>query len=411
MPQKQKISVQTLPEIPSDWFNQLSSQIKTEHDLSSFMAQFMKQLVERSLKAELSEHLGTERIHAEASNSRNGYMSKTLKGSFGELSIQTPRDRKGTFEPILVRKGQTRFSAFDDQIIALYARGMSTRDIADMFMQLYGAEVSHSLISKVTEAVLDEVNIWRNRPLDEVYPIVYLDCIHIKVQDSKHVASKAVYVALGVNMDGKKELLGLWMSDNEGAKFWLAVLTELQNRGIQDIFIACVDGLTGFPDAISVAYPRTKVQLCIVHMVRNSLRYVSDKDMKLVAADLKSIYHAPSSDAALIALEDFALKWDDKYSRIAQTWRNHWANLCTFFDYPDEIRRAIYTTNAIESLNSVIRKAVKNRKIFPNDNAVYKVIYLAMLQASQKWTMPIRNWKPVLNRFSIELGDRVPPLS
>jgi putative transposase len=274
---------------------------------------------------------------------------------------------------------------------------MTTRDIADMFRQLYGAEVSHSLISKVTEAVLDEVNIWRNRALDAVYPIVYLDCIVVKVQDNKRVVNKAVYVALGVNLDGKKELLGLWMSDNEGSKFWLSVLTELQNRGIQDIFIACVDGLTGFPEGI-------------VHMVRNNLRYVADKDMKQVAADLKTIYHAVSNEAALLALDAFAQKWDAKYSRIAQTWRNHWANLCTFFDYPDEIRKAIYTTNAIESLNSVIRKAIKNRKIFPNDNSVYKVIYLAMLQASQKWTMPIRNWKPVLNRFSIELGDRVPPL-
>jgi len=411
MTQKQKPAVAALPPLPAEWLAQLSGHIKTEHDLSSFMGQFMKQLVERSLKTELTEHLSVEQVHNDAPNSRNGYMSKTLKGSFGELPIQTPRDRKGSFEPILVRKGQTRFTAFDDQIIALYARGMTTRDIADMFMQLYGAEVSHSLISKVTEAVLDEVNIWRNRPLDGVYPIVYLDCIHVKVQQDKRVINKAVYVALGVNMDGKKELLGLWMSDNEGSKFWLSVLTELQNRGLQDIFIACVDGLTGFPDAIGVAYPQTKVQLCIVHMVRNSLRYVADKDMKSVATDLKTIYHAPSADAALIALDAFAAKWDDKYSRIAQSWRNHWANLCTFFDYPDEIRKAIYTTNAIESLNSVIRKAIKNRKIFPNDNSVYKVIYLAMLQASQKWTMPIRNWKSVLNRFSIELGDRVPPLN
>ena len=418
MSQKQKASLAAAPAFSIELLDQLAAQVKTEHDLSSLMGQLMKQLVERSLKVELTEHLSAEQNSIEPQNgneirnpnSRNGYMSKTLKGSFGELTVQTPRDRKSTFEPILVRKGQTRFTAFDDQIIALYARGMTTRDIADMFMQLYGAEVSHSLISKVTEAVLDEVNIWRNRPLDAVYPIVYLDCIVVKVQDNKRVVNKAVYVALGVNMDGKKELLGLWMSDYEGSKFWLSVLTELQNRGIQDIFIACVDGLTGFPEAITVVYPRTKVQLCIVHMVRNSLRYVADKDMKQVAADLKTIYHAVSNDAALLALEAFAAKWDAKYSRIAQTWRNHWANLCTFFDYPDEIRKAIYTTNAIESLNSVIRKAIKNRKIFPNDNSVYKVIYLAMLQASQKWTMPIRNWKPVLNRFSIELGDRVPPL-
>ena len=407
----QKPQSPALPEIPAEWVNQLSSQVKTEADLSAIMAQLMKQLVERSLKAELGEHLSAEKQAGGIErNSRNGSTGKTLKGAFGELPIQTPRDRNGTFEPILVRKGQTRFTAFDDQIIALYARGMTTRDIADMFAQLYGAEVSHSLISKVTDAVIDEVRAWQNRPLDAVYPIVYLDCIVVKVQDNKSVVNKAVYVALGVNMDGKKELLGLWMSDNEGSKFWLNVLTELCNRGVSDIFIACVDGLKGFPDAIGAAFPQTKVQLCIVHMVRNSLRYVTDKDMKAVAADLKTIYHAPSNDAALLALDAFADRWDEKYSRISQMWRNHWANLCTLFEYPPEIRKAIYTTNAIESLNSVIRKAIKNRKIFPNDEAVFKVVYLAMLQASQKWTMPIRDWKMALNRFNIEFGDRVPPL-
>ena len=398
----------SLPEIPKELLEQWSSHIKTEHDLSDFMGSLMKQMVERSLKAELSDHLENEQS---TPNSRNGYTGKTLKGSFGELPIQTPRDRAGSFEPILVRKGQTRFTAFDDHIIALYARGMSTRDIAAMFQELYGAEISHSLISKVTDAVLDEVQTWQARPLDAVYPIVYLDCLVVKVQQDKRVINKAVYLALGVNMDGKKELLGLWISENEGSKFWLSVLTELQNRGVQDIFIACVDGLTGFPDAIAVAFPQTKVQLCIVHMVRNSLRYVSWKEMKSVAADLKNIYQAPTADEGERALETFAAKWDDKYASISKSWRNHWPNLCTIFDYPPEIRKIIYTTNAIESLNSVIRKAIKNRKIFPNDNAAFKMIYLAMLQASQKWTMPLHNWKAALNRFSIELGDRVPPLN
>lgn len=391
--------------LPEEVLNSWAGQIKTEHDLSGFMQSLMKQLVERSLKAELSSHLEAEESVA---NSRNGFMGKTLKGSFGEMPINTPRDRNGSFEPLLIRKGQTRFTAFDEHIIALYARGMTTRDIAALFQEIYGAEVSHALISKVTDAVLDEVRAWQHRPLDAVYPIVYLDCIVVKVHDNKRVINKSVYVALGVNMEGRKELLGLWMSENEGAKFWLSVLTELQNRGLKDIFFACVDGLSGFPEAIAAAYPRTKVQLCIVHMVRNSLRYVAAKDMKAVAAGLKNIYHAATTQEGKLALDEFAAKWDDKYPSIAKSWRSHWANLCTLFDYPEEIRKVIYTTNAIESLNSVIRKAIKNRKIFPNDEAVYKVLYLAMLYASQKWTMPIHHWKPALNRFAIEFGDRMP---
>jgi transposase-like protein len=370
----------------------------------------MKQVVEKALQAELSHHLDEDSAAGNA-NSRNGFMGKTLKGHFGDMPIQTPRDRAGAFEPTLVRKGQTRFTAFDDQILSLYARGMSTRDIANMFAEMYGAEISHSLISKVTDAVLEDVHAWQSRPLDAVYPIVYLDCIVVKVNQDQRVINKAIYLALGVNLEGKKELLGLWVSENEGAKFWLNVLTELQNRGVADIFIACVDGLTGFPDAIAAAYPNTKIQLCIVHMVRNSLRYVASKHMKAVATDLKTIYQAATREAAERALEAFAQQWDSQYASIAKSWRNHWVNLITLFEYPPEIRKVIYTTNAIESLNSVIRKAIKNRKIFPNDNAAFKVVYLAMLQASKKWTMPLRDWKAALNRFSVELGDRVPPLN
>jgi putative transposase len=402
---------QPQPEValPEELLSELVGSIRTEQDLSGVVRQLTKQLIERSLKAELSAHIEADHLERTA-NSRNGYTGKTLKGEFGEMPIQTPRDRSGTFEPILVRKGQTRFSAFDDQILSLYARGMSTRDIAAMFQELYGAEVSPTLISKVTEAVIDEVHTWQSRPLDAVYPIVYLDCIVIKVQQDKRVINKAMYLALGVNLQGQKELLGMWLSENEGSKFWLSVLTELQNRGVSDIFIACVDGLKGFPDAIATAFPRTKVQLCIVHMVRHSLRYVSYKDMKAVAADLKNIYHAPTMDAGLQALRAFADKWDDKYAHVSKSWFNHWDNISPLFDYPPEIRRIIYTTNAIESLNSVIRKAIKNRKIFPNDNSAFKLVYLAIMQASKKWTMPLRNWMAALNRFSIELGDRVPPL-
>lgn len=404
-----KSAKETLP-LPAGLVEQLASFVKTEQDLSLITNQLMKQVVERALQAELSHHLESDSTTGNA-NSRNGFMAKTLKGEFGEMPILTPRDRAGGFEPMLVRKGQTRFTAFDEQILSLYARGMSTRDIANMFAEMYGAEISHTLISKVTEAVLEEVHAWQSRRLDEVYPIVYLDCIVVKVNQDKRIINKAIYLALGVNLEGKKELLGLWVSENEGAKFWLNVLTELQSRGVADIFIACVDGLTGFPDAIAAAFPQTKIQLCIVHMVRNSLRYVASKHMKEVATDLKTIYHASTTEAAEYALESFAQKWDSQYASIAKSWRNHWLNLITLFDYPPEIRKVIYTTNAIESLNSVIRKAIKNRKIFPNDNAAFKVVYLAMLQASKKWTMPLRDWKAALNRFSVELGDRVPPLN
>lgn len=402
-------SEKEVPKLPTELLNQLTSFVKTEQDLTLVTNQLMKQVVERALQAELSHHLDAQGADAQP-NSRNGFMGKILKGQFGKIPIQTPRDRNGSFEPVLVRKNQTRFTAFDDQILALYAKGMSTRDIADMFGQMYGADISHSLISQVTEAVLDEVHIWQSRPLDAVYPIVYLDCLMAKVNHDKRVINKAVYLALGINLEGQKELLGMWISENEGSKFWLDVLTQLQNRGVHDILIACVDGLTGFPQAITTVFPKTQVQLCMVHMVRNSLRYVAAKHMKEVAHDLKMIYRSVTASEALEALDAFAKKWDDSYASIAKSWRNHWPNLITLFDYPDEIRKVIYTTNAIESLNSVIRKAIKNRKIFPNDNAAFKMIYLATQQASKSWTMPIQNWKAALNRFMIEFGDRVPPL-
>lgn len=402
---------ESFPNIDPKLIEELAKQIKTEHDLAALSRHLMKLTVERALTAELDDHLGYNKHAPEgknSGNSRNGATAKTLKGDFGEVQIHTPRDRKGTFEPLLVRKGQTRFTAFDDQILALYARGMTTRDIADMFQQMYGADISHSLIAKVTDAVLDEVVAWQNRPLEAVYPIVYLDCLVVKAQQDKRVINKSLYLALGVNMDGHKELLGLWIAETEGAKFWLSVLTELQNRGLQDIFIACVDGLSGFPDAIAAAYPKTRVQLCVVHMVRNSLRYVASKHMKAVAMDLKTIYQAPTREAAEQALDAFAAIWDDRYASIGKSWRQHWGSLITLFDYPPEIRKIIYTTNAIESLNSVIRKAIKNRKIFPGDTSVFKMVYLAIMNASQKWTMPLREWKPALNRFMIEYAERVP---
>ncbi len=323
------------------------------------------------------------------------------------MPIESPRDRDGSFEPQFVRKGQSRLTQMDDQILALYAKGLSTRDIVDAFKEMYDADISATLVSKVTERVIDQVHEWQNRPVDPIYPIVYLDCIVLKIRQDKRVINKSLYLALGINMEGQKELLGLWLAETEGAKFWLSVLTELKNRGLEDILIACVDGLKGFPDAIAAEYPQTKVQLCIVHMVRNSLRYVSWKDYRAVTADLKQIYKSATEQEARTALDDFAERWDGQYPQIARSWYNHWDNLITLFDYPPAIRKVIYTTNAIESLNSVIRKATKRRKLFPSDDAALKVAFLAIQQASKKWTMPIRDWKPALNRFIIEFGDRL----
>ena len=382
--------------------------IKTEADLNEFRQMLTKITVETALNAELDDHLGYSKYEAsDSSNSRNGFMGKTLQTDDGQFEIDTPRDREGSFEPQLVKKRQRRFTSMDDKILFLYAQGMSTREIVATFKEMYGADVSATLISKVTDAVLEQVVEWQSRPLDAVYPIVYLDCIVVKIRQDKQVINKAIYLALGVNMEGHKELLGLWLSENEGAKFWLNVLTELQNRGVKDILIACVDGLKGFPYAISTAFPDAQIQLCIVHMVRNSLKYVTWKDYKAVTADLKQVYQSVIEEEALLALDRFSDRWDDKYPQISKSWRTHWENLNTLFNYPEEIRKAIYTTNAIESLNSVISKAIKKRKLFHTDDSAKKVIYLAIQAASKKWTMPIRNWKAALNRFMIEFENRL----
>lgn len=382
--------------------------IKTESDLNDFRQMLTKVTVETALNAELNDHLGYDKHEkASSANSRNGYSRKTLRTEDGQFEVDTPRDREGSFEPRLVKKHQTRFTSMDDKILSLYAKGMTTREIVATFKEMYDADVSASLISRVTDAVIEQVIEWQSRPLDAVYPIVYLDCIVVKIRQDKQVINKAVYLALGVNLDGHKELLGMWLSENEGAKFWLNVLTELQNRGVKDILIACVDGLKGFPDAIHTAFPETQIQLCIVHMVRNSVKYVPWKDYKAVTADLKRIYQSVTEEEALQALAQFSEHWDDKYPQISRSWRSHWENLNTLFNYPEDIRKAIYTTNAIESLNSVIRKAIKKRKLFPTDDSAKKVIYLAIMDASKKWTMPIRNWKAAMNRFMIMFEDRL----
>lgn len=382
--------------------------IKTQKDLAEFSQMLTKVTVEAALNAELDEHLGYEKhAQSDTSNSRNGVSRKQLQTEDGTFELTTPRDRDGSFEPQLVGKHQRRFTSMSDKILSLYAKGMTTREIEATFLEMYGAEVSPTLISKVTDAVMDEVIEWQSRPLDAVYPIVYLDCIVVKVRQDKQVINKSIFLALGVNLEGYKDLLGMWIAENEGAKFWLNVLTELQNRGVKDILIACVDGLKGFPDAINTVYPNTRIQLCIVHMVRNSVKFVPWKDYKPVTADLKQIYQSVTEEEALKALDAFSERWDGKYPQISKSWRSHWQNLNTLFDYPEDIRKAIYTTNAIESLNSVIRKAIKKRKLFPSDDSARKVVYLAILDASKKWTMPIRNWKAALNRFMMEFEDRL----
>jgi transposase-like protein len=382
--------------------------IKTPQDLNEFSQMLKKITVEAALNPEMEDHLGYEK-HAQSvvKNNRNGKTTKRIKTEDGEFDLETPRDRDGSFEPKLVKKNQSRFTSMDEKILWLYAQGMSTREIVQAFDEWYGADISPTLISRVTNSVIDKVIEWQSRPLDPIYPIIYLDCIVVKVRQDKRVINKSIFLALGINTEGQKELMGMWIAENEGAKFWLSVLTELQQSGVEDILIACVDGLKGFPDAINAVFPETHIQLCIVHMVRHSLRYVSWKDYKAVTRDLKLIYRSNTEEEALLELDRFAEAWDTQYPQISKSWRAHWQNLNTIFNYPHDIRKAIYTTNAIESLNSVIRKALKKRKLFPSDDYAKKMVYLAIMEASKKWTMPIHNWRQAMVRFIIEFGDRL----
>jgi putative transposase len=375
------------------------------------LKQLQKRLLEKALGAELTVHLGYgkhEVAGKNSGNSRNGSSPKTIKGEFGNLPLDVPRDRNGTFEPQIIAKGQRRFEGFDQAIISLYSRGLTTREIEGHLLEIYGVEVSPMLVSQVTEAVQADVQSWQARPLEEVYPIVYFDALWGKVRENGQVAKVAIYLAMGITMSGYKEVLGMWSASSEGAKFWLHVLTELKNRGVRDIFIGCVDGLKGFPEAMETVFPATQVQLCLVHMVRHSLNYVSWKERKAVAADLKQIYRAATLAEAEQALERFAAKWDGKYPSISKSWRAHWPELITFLKYPQEIRKAIYTTNAIESLNRSLRKISKNRGVFPNTESLLKLYYLALERIAKKWTMPIANWCEALNRFGIEMGERMP---
>lgn len=370
-----------------------------------------KALLERALEGEMAAELGYEKHDLtgnNSGNSRNGYSKKTIKSDNNEFSVSIPRDRNGDFDPKIIPKHKTRFTGLDDKIISLYSRGMTTRDIQAELEEMYDVEVSATLISNVTNEVIDEVRAWQSRPLDKIYPIVYLDALVIKINEDKRVINKSFYLAVGVDLEGEKDLLGIWVSENEGAKFWLNILTELKNRGLEDIFIACVDGLTGFPEAIEAVYPHTQVQLCIVHMVRNSLRCLNWKVRKTVATDLKTIYTSKTIEEAELALESFSEKWDDQYPSISKSWKNKWENIIPFFNYPEDIRKAVYTTNAIESINMSLRKVIKNKRVFPSDEAALKQLYLAIRNISKKWTMPIRDWGLALNRFAIMFSDRFP---
>src|SRR5580658_10321998 len=418
--------------------NEFSSQATTAEELNAFMRLMMKSALERMLNTEMDVHLGRKgsagaavpdeqpsvtsvAIEPVASvtnsgkrspNRRNGRSRKTVQGDLGELTIATPRDRDGTFEPQLIGKHQRRVPGFDEKILALYAKGMTTRDIQEVVLELYGVEVSATLISEITADLDAEVTTWRTRSLDGVWPIVYFDGIVVHARgDNGRVAQRTVYVALGVNLQGRKELLGLWLGENEGAKFWLACLTDLKNRGLRDVFVACIDGLAGFAEAVHAAYPDAKVQLCIVHLVRAALRYVNTQDSKPVTADLQKIYRAATTIEAEQALEAFAKAWDGKYPTIAKMWRAKWPDIITLFDFPAPIRKAIYTTNAIESVNSVIRKFTRNRKIYPNEESALKIVYMAIHEAARKWTMPIHHWKEALNHFAILFEGRMPERS
>ncbi|WP_103896831.1 IS256 family transposase, partial [Rickettsia fournieri] len=346
---------------------------------NGLIKELTKGILERVLQAEMSEHLGYSKYdRAGTENARNGSFSKNLISENGSIELNIPRDRQGKFEPIIVSKKQTRIDGLDQKIISLYAKGMSLSDIKSQLQELYGAEISESLISRITDEVIDEVRIWQSRPLESVYPIVYFDCLVVKVRQDKLIINKSVYVALGIDLFGKKDILGLWISENEGAKFWLGNFTEMKNRGVKDILIACSDNLSGMSEAILAVYPKTEHQLCIVHQIRNSLKYVSYKDRKQLAADLKLIYTSTTEKEAELALENFDKKWSKRYPHIAKSWYNNWEHLIIFLQYPDRIRKIIYTTNAIESLNSQLRKVTKNKRVFPNDDSVFKVLYLTI---------------------------------
>ena len=395
-----------------DLLDKLIEGYKKPEDLigeNGLLKQLTKALIERAMKAELTHQLGYEKNAPEgrgSGNSRNGKSRKKLKGDFGEIEIEVPRDREGQFDPKIVPKHQRRFDGFDDKILSMYARGMTTREIQGHLQEIYGVEVSPTLISEVTDGVWEEVQTWQSRPLERMYAIVYLDALFVKMRHEGRVENRAVYVAIGIGLDGRKEVLGLWTGDTEGSKFWLAVMNELKNRGVQDILIACVDGLKGFPEAIETVFPEAQVQLCIVHLVRNSFKMVGSRDRKAVARDLKAIYSAPTAEAAEQELNHFAEKWNPTHRAIEALWRRNWNRVIPFFAFPPEIRKIIYTTNAVESLNMSLRKITKMRASFPSEQAALKLLYLALRNVSAKWERTV-HWGVALNQFTLLWEDRI----
>jgi len=402
------------PEIPDAVLDELLKDYESPEDLlgpDGLFKALKKRMIEKALGAELTGHLGYEKSDPQgrgSGNSRNGVSKKTVKSEDGAVEIAVPRDRSGSFEPQLVKKGQTRIDGFDDKIVSMYARGMSVREIRGHLKELYGVEISPDLISRVTDAILEDVKAWQNRALEAVYPVVIFDALQVKIRDHGIVRNKAVYLALAIRADGKREVLGIWIEQTEGAKFWLKVMNELKNRGLDDILIAVVDGLKGFPEAINAVFPKCLVQTCIVHLVRYSLNFCSYKDRKQVAGDLKTVYSAETAEAAEDKLNAFDEKWGDKYPSIAQSWRRNWEHVIPFYAFPKDIRRIIYTTNAIESLNAAIRKIIKSRGQFPNDDAAIKLIYLAVHNAGHVADKTVWGWKTALNQFAIMFEDRMP---
>jgi transposase-like protein len=386
--------------------------LKSLGDIQEFYKEMIGHFLEKGLEAELEEELGYSKYdyrNKETDNSRNGYSQKTMKSSYGDITVDVPRDRKGEFTPQLIKKNQTTLTGdIEEKIISMYAKGMTTSDIESHIRDIYGIEVSDSSISRITDKILPIVKEWQQRPLESIYAVVFMDAINYHVRSEGQIVKKAVYIAIGIKMDGVRDVLGMWVGENESAKFWTGVLNGLRNRGVEDILIACVDGLTGFPAAIEAVYPRTEIQQCIIHQLRNSTKYVSYKDIKALMADLKAVYAAVDEQTALYQLDVFAEKWDKKYPKISQSWRSNWANLSTYFKYPQEVRTLIYTTNAIEGFNRQLRKVTKSKAVFPTDDSLLKMLYLAMMDITKKWTGKRKDWGIIRSQLEIFFADRLP---
>ena len=388
------------------------SGVEGMEDIQQLFRETIAEFMESGLDAEMDEQLGYERYDAkgkETDDSRNGHSKKTLRTSFGDTTIQIPRDRKGEFDPVILRKNQTSISQdVEAKIISMYAKGMSTTDIGDHIRDIYGIEVSESTVSRITDKVLPEAREWQQRPLESIYAVMFMDAIHYHVRSEGQIVKKAVYIAIGIDLSGRKDVLGMWVGENESAKYWATVLNSLRNRGVEDVFIACTDNLTGFANAIEAVFPRADIQNCIIHQLRNSSKYVSYKDLKALMADLKKVYAAVDEPAAEEALEAFSARWDKKYPKISASWRENWPNLSTYFKFPEELRRLIYTTNAIEGFNRQLRKVTKAKAVFPTDDSLLKMLYLAMLDITKKWTGRRQDWAVIHAQLAVYYADRMP---